>query len=266
MRLFNKAKGAALLKNSIFRRLKFLKFVPNFNQGLLMKNALSTFRLGKFSVVATTTVCLLCCIPQQGFCASVPIDMLAINLANFDYKKPDLLADTKLALYYSKPTLTGYLDDLTDSICDSNDPLASTRQFIQVYIDKLNKNNGTAIGMSDVCVELRRNIDLVPVECREYLYKSIDLLESSNSNCPSSLNNILAVSHSFYWPWEWNWFGLNKPEKKHEQNEMKALSSGYGKYVVFGLIVAGLTIVAIYNPVALNQAVDAMMKASSVCL
>jgi hypothetical protein len=216
---------------------------------------MESFKIKKITRVAATAICLLCCLPQIGICSLVPIEQIALDLI------PSKNANYLLALYIDPNPLRFLeqsLEDLTETISLSEDPLITTRQFFYAFLDQLNAQNGTSLTIEEGCRLLRQNINLVPTEYREIFLIATDSIESDVDN--ESLHMMAKIC----WPWEWNWFGLNKKDKKYQKSLAALTSNIPPKVLIFGLIVAGVTLVAIFNPAAIAVATKALTQAAPV--
>lgn len=221
------------------------------------------FKFKKLSTVTTTVICLICCTPQQGICAAIPIEQVAMNLANF---KRDLFPPALCIGCPSPPSLERSFGDLTEVICDSTDPLKTTRQFFLAFIDQLNQMNGTSLTVEEACRIIRQNIDLMPAEHRESLFLGIQSIESNELPKSTTYNALLNTpTAKFYWPWEWNWFGLNKKDKIANDAPIAAITVS-DAIIIFAIIAAAITLVAIFNAPAIPAAATALTQAATLIL
>jgi len=227
---------------------------------IAMKKEVKRLNLYKISKITMVAICLLSSLPQEGFCASIPIEQIAVNLVPFN--PIDALPLASIQYQPIIKRIESSFADLAEVIGGSEDPLAITRKFFQIFVDQINARNGTSYTMEESCHLLRQNMNLVPLEHQEIFLIAIDAIETNNLPLINSDLPLSNLSASIYWPWHWNWFGLNKKDKKNHQDVALLAAKISAKYVIFGLIVAGIVIVAIFNPAAVGVAAKAMVEAA----
>ncbi len=102
--------------------------------------------------------------------------------------------------------------------------LVEGRQFLESVIQEINSQYGLNIGLADACRLVKQHIDRleVPAEMRDDLLALADLFESGTFSV--SLGNqreARSLKYRFYWPWEWNFFGLNERHHTKHKPAMK---------------------------------------------
>lgn len=125
-------------------------------------------RLGisrRTTTLLTTSVALLCCIPQEGICHSN--SEIAIELVKAT--DPDVIAEQ--------------ISELENNLKNSNDPVADGRAFIRRLIQELNVTQGTTITIQELCGYVRDNLDLFKIPKKEKVefLEALDLLEEEES-------------------------------------------------------------------------------------
>lgn len=188
-----------------------------------MKSSSFFFRMNRQTISITSTVCLLCCFPQGGFCASIGIDQIAIDLANFSVNSSiDRTKDQDWNPEYYQPQdqfrpsipdvdpkdletkqssdIEKSLNDLTETICNAEDPLATTKQFLNSFLDQMNLQNKTSITIDEAYCLVRQNMDLIPMEYRSCFLEAVDVIEhedimlSIEDNLTPGKNFLLALA------------------------------------------------------------------------
>lgn len=181
-----------------------------------MRGVFFAGRYRRLAAVATAGFCILCYIPHAGFCEMDQGPdgcVLAKEILN--------LADSG-----NIDSIKSGFDQLETAVDSAEDPLAEGRKFLHSFIEELNARYGLALTIQDACKIVRENIHTlqIPLETQNLLLITIELLES-NLNSGSEDPDQIGVSGAFYWPNEWNWFGLNKKKKEHHKVVTKALHS-----------------------------------------
>lgn len=119
------------------------------------------------------------------------------------------------------------IEELNDLVASAQCSLGEAKQFLDSFIFEINHQYGMNLTLVDACHLLKQNIHQlgISLEMQEPFLKVIDLFEAENLPDFISTEGSLAQHtwhYNFYWPWEWNYFGLNK--KKHESKH-SALAS-----------------------------------------
>ena len=226
-----------------------------------MKNYLFKVKKLTTSIVSITSL-VTSFIPQECSAASLPIDQLAEGIVQFSFSRQDILP--LAATIGNQPGIDHYLEALTVAIREAKDPLASTNQFFSAFLNATNTSQNSSLEMEDVYRQLRQNAGIVPAEYRDALYTGVYALEENCIPSLDELNTYSETAAAFYWPWQWNWFGLNKQGGQGRANSVFC-KVPYGKYIVFALIVASLTYVAAQNPTALPATLDVLKQAALFC-
>lgn len=232
------------------------------------------FELRKMANITTTTFCLFCAIPQQGFYAAPQIQEIAVNLAKLGEKKvpPNLNFESVAAhLNYTKEQtslddcLAKSFENLAILVGGANDSHTEVEQFFQSFINQINLQNGSSLTIEEACNRIRENVDSlpIPIEYREHLLLGLDLMNKSR---PTTLSDVSPLA-SIYWPWEWNWFGLNKKDKEHHKHkEVHSLKTEKWKVAAFGLFCCAIILVAVFAPAALSVAVPALSTGAQILM
>ncbi|MBS0624763.1 MAG: hypothetical protein JSS32_01785 [Verrucomicrobia bacterium] len=204
-------------------------------------------KLVNTSRIAITTVCLLCCIPQDAFCASLSIEKVALELSSPDaFNDFDPFLNLTDRIAFDSPNHANPFQNLANVISKSDDPLSTTKRFFELFLN----HKGAHLSTLETCQLLRQNAHLISREHHDSLYLAISALESSTlSSSDSSFQNLDSMACSL--DWLWNWFGLNKKDKKHKNHSKEALKVGWKEVFMFAMLVAGVVLVAIYSPAAL---------------
>lgn len=97
------------------------------------------------------------------------------------------------------------------------------RRFLEGLVDEMNAQYNLHLTLADASLLVKNNIERldIPVVMRQELLAIADLFISNAVSVP--LEKAHALKHKFYWPWEWNFFGLNKNhhEKSHHKPSFK---------------------------------------------
>ncbi|MBX7067166.1 MAG: hypothetical protein K1X28_08045 [Parachlamydiales bacterium] len=200
---------------------------------------------------------MICCIPQQGICDIVSIDQLAKGLATFE--KNTFFPTASIGIV-PQNTLGDAFTNLIDTICASKQPLETIRQFLTVFINQINEQRGSHLSIEDVCITLKQNMGLIPKEYHEVVLLAIDSIEKNTVPSNSQILAASAVIYGYNHPAILlvNWLTTSKKDKK----KMKAADP----VIIFAIIVAGITLVSIFRPEAVNAAGNAMTEAARVVL
>lgn len=237
-----------------------------------MINSRPQFDFRKIAHIATTSLCLLCFIPQQGFSATSPIQEIAVSLAKLGDKKiPSNLnlesAAAHLQYNQEQALLNEYLADsfknLATLIEGSADSHTNVRQFFQSFINQINAQRETSLTIEEACSQIRQNLDSLPIptQFREHLLLGLDLM-----NDHAAVDSPTTAA-SLYWPWEWSWFGLNKKDKAHHHHkEANKLSTDEWKIAAFGLFCCAVVLVAVFAPTSLVAAIPALGTGAQILL
>jgi hypothetical protein len=124
-------------------------------------------------------------------------------------------------------TLKNELDVIQNSIHTSKNPIAESRKFLHSFINEINVRYGLNLNLIEACRLVRENfhfLNLSPKE-KDDLAITLDLLERDYSTVRLTVQGqpeqclafiqAARIAH-LYWPWEWNWFGLNKQHSHHK--------------------------------------------------
>lgn len=165
-----------------------------------------TGRYRRLASIATSTLCILCYIPQQEVCVS-GIDSESNFLADKILNQGD---------HNNAEAISRDFDELEEILSLSEDPLAEGLKFLNSLITELNFRYGLSLTVIDACKLVRENLHTlqIPLEAQNAILQTIELLETQENDFGE-----LTEQYSWYWPNEWNWFGLNKKEKKEKQKE-----------------------------------------------
>ena len=172
-------------------------------------------RYQRLASLATTTVCILCCIPHSGSCCENDSNGLT----------REILQQADLS---NADSLINQFDRIEENIASSSAPIEEGRKFFQSFINEINTRHGMNLTVPEACMLVRANLHNleIPIESKELLLKTIDLIANSNST-PSQIQDFEKVAEfhrlHFYWPWEWKWFGWNQ-KHKHGNEDRQALN------------------------------------------
>lgn len=155
--------------------------------------------------------------------------------------------------------LSKSFNNLTEAINDSKDPLETTRHFFRNFLDCINSQNGTSITISEACCLLRQNMDLIPMECRESFNAAVDAIEFDHLSLTDAEERVALSACALYWPWKWNWFGLNKSHKNHHRQSKAVKTVEIFKLFAGCCAIAAITYVALCNPTAIKPATEAIL-------
>lgn len=218
------------------------------------------------------TTGLLTSIPMQGICASLPLEHIVMNLMP---SPPPTFPPFACTIFIPSISQDNAFDGLADLIRDAKDPLATTKQFLQAYIDQLNLQHGTSLSMEEVCAQLRKEKNAIPSEYHEVLLVGVEALEA---NVPEF--TIPPLAASIHIPRDWidiekvwekvkeeclswlSWFTDNKKEIKKDPFSILSakIAQNPTTVLIFACFAAAVTLIAIYNPPAVTAAVEAMAK------
>ena len=124
----------------------------------------------RMASVATTSVCILCCIPQSGICyagdASIETQRLASEILN----SVEICDVSGVSEQFDK------LAEIADA---SENPLAESQKFLQIFIEELNAQYALNLTIQDACKLIRENIHVlnIPEEIQEIVLSAIELCE-----------------------------------------------------------------------------------------
>jgi len=122
-----------------------------------------------------TSLCLLCCIPQDGWCLSqIERDEF---LHHVIMKDPD--------------DWLNQLDRYADLIAKTENPKVESRQFLRALIEAVNARHGGNVTVAESCREVRKHLHIFPTKIRSFLKKA--LVELANSK-----SNRMAFSQSYF--------------------------------------------------------------------
>lgn len=125
---------------------------------------------------------------------------LLVNVENFDSNR-----------------VVEHFDALYESIHKSQDKIDESRKFLLSFINDINRRYNLSLTLQEACTLIEQNLYTLPLTADEKssLLFSIDLLHLSDKSLEME---GIAESHRLhlYWPWEWNWFGLNKKPHKEK--------------------------------------------------
>lgn len=214
------------------------------------------------SGVLTTTL-VVSVIPQNCMASSHHMEDLARKIAYLNPSEGNTLSFDDL--FQSK--MTHNLKRVAINIYKAEDPLESTQQFVENFLRDIQVDRGQFVSLDvhTTCQLLRENADILPAEYQDALHAGIKIFESGkipSYGTPDSY--LLGGAASLYWPWEWNWFGLNKHSNKHSHKSSASIKD-YGKYIAFFLIVVSLTIVSVKCPAAIPATLEALKEAAKFC-
>lgn len=121
--------------------------------------------------------------------------------------------------------------DIGASLQQADTPFSESQKFLQSLIEEINVQYGMALTKKDACRLIRENLHLIhiPSESLADLLLMIQLIEFGPNAINLTPENHLRqeahasiFSYGLYWPWEWNWFGLNK---KHHKSHKPSFST-----------------------------------------
>lgn len=103
-------------------------------------------------------------------------------------------------------SLVAKFDSLEPMLVQTNDPVATAREFLEQFIQRINSRYGVNLSLLDTCEYIKNNMDElnIPTEIRSQFLQTLDILIGYEERRGFKL----------YWPTEWNWFGLNKKDQR----------------------------------------------------
>lgn len=211
------------------------------------------FHFRKMTTIATTTLCLICSIPQQAFCEATSIERITADLLDFTKAYPDMKCLDDLNMQWKQENSFKNLGEL---ILNSENPQETYREFFENFFAQIGNQYGLQLTLPEVFAYLQQNIDMIPSSEREIVQNALFSIQNAG---------IYEVCGKFYWPWEWNWFGLNKQNKKHQHHTV-AFSSTLPDptaVIIYTGSIAALTLVAIFRPQAMAAMTEALIKISN---
>ncbi len=238
-----------------------------------MGNTNLSLRISKITSATTTIVCLFCCFPQQGLFALLPIQKIAVDTAKLSKELGvHIFSHAEMAIHspqYAahKNSLTKSFEKLAHLINKAPNSHEATTQFFQSFIDQINKQQNTNGTIEEACCLIRQNMDKLslPEEYREQLLLGLDVMQTKEIRSGDELYS--KISQRISWPWHWNWFGLNKKEKKHDKQIKSAHSnSDLWKVIAFALFCSAVVLVAIYAPAVLSIVIPALKAGTEILL
>ena len=241
-----------------------------------MRNINLSLHFSKIISATTTIVCLLCCFPQQGLYAALPIQNVAVDMAKLTKEIGTHIFSleeiaTCLPPYAThvslKSSLTKSFENLAHLINKAPNSHEATTQFFQSFIDQINIQKNTDGTIEEACHIIRQKMyELsIPDEYREHLLLGLDVMQIKEIAIRDDLCS--KVSMRIYWPWEWNWFGLNKKDKKHDEH-LKSAHEKIGKWeiIAFALFCCAVVLVAVFAPAVLSVVIPALTTGAEILL
>lgn len=189
-----------------------------------MRRFYSIGRYQRMAYLKIISIWILCSLPLHGICLDIGESSESKKLAN------------EIMVQVNDPNsdaLVEGFDKLEDILDASPDPVAEGRTFLNTFLNEINSQYQLNLTIQDACKLIRENLHTLPLpeESQKILLATIELygsdvtlLSTNQENFESSIE--LARKSSFpiahiYWPWEWNWFGLNKKHKTKYLHENK---------------------------------------------
>ena len=123
--------------------------------------------LTRTASISTASLCILCCIPQEGMCLAANASIMKEIVQDFVYQARNLNEDA----------FQEQLIALAQVIEKSEDPVADMYQFLHMLVDQMNTCYGLALTMLQLFQQIRDNLHLVQISDIE----DADLLEGLES-------------------------------------------------------------------------------------
>jgi hypothetical protein len=161
----------------------------------------------RLAYIITTTL-FLCCCPSVNANSSLQPQELAVQvLDQVDAQNSNALIEQ--------------FDVLDEAF--SENALAQGRKFLEAFIVEVNSKYGLNLTTTDACKLVRENLHTLNLseDLQKVVLSTIKLYEPDlqPTEVPKEVSrlasNVGNVAMSLYWPWQWNWFGMNK---KHKSN------------------------------------------------
>jgi hypothetical protein len=241
-----------------------------------MRNINLSLHVRKIACATTTMVCLFCCIPQQGLSALLPIQHIATDLAHLSKEVGSHIFNLaelttylpECAMHISlKNSLAKSFENLAHLIDTAPDSHEATTQFFQSFIGQINAQNSTNNTVEEACHIIKQNMNQLslPDEYQKHLSFGLDIMQTKEAINHDNLYSL--ACQTIYWPWEWNWFGLNKKEKK-DVNYIKSTHAKIGMWevVAFALFCCAVVLVALFAPAVLSIVVPALTTGAEILL
>ena len=105
-------------------------------------------------------------------------------------------------------------DELEDSLQEAENLIAEARAFLHAFIDQLNARYMTQISLQQACQLVKENFASlqIPTEIQSEFLEVIELLGKEEVPSPRQANAMFP-------PWKWNWFRLNKKDKRQDSRD-----------------------------------------------
>ncbi len=105
-------------------------------------------------------------------------------------------------------------------------PFAEAQKFLQALIDAINTQYGMSLTKQDACRLIQERVHLIPLphDSRIMLLTVLRVVEQGENVITVASDDLCSQEaqarifrRGLYWPWEWNWFGLNQKGHKLPQ-------------------------------------------------
>ncbi len=179
--------------------------------GIIVRNISYYCCYKRLASVAIVVICILYCTPLSGF-------SMEGNATEYHLLIDQILDHAEMG---NGSNVVQDFDQIEKSANESQDPRASGRKFLNSFIQEINTRYGLALTFQDACRLIRENIYNLQVSVEEMnlILGSVALIESDFTQDDDF--GELVQQNGWYWPTEWNWFGLNKKDKDKHKHEDK---------------------------------------------
>lgn len=178
-----------------------------------------TGRCRRLASILILGFCVVFSIHQVGFCSEVEKNEIFDQMTNI--LKPENIKDPESVL--------AEFDKIEEEFKLSSSPVEEVRVLFRAFVNEINARYGLGLTVSSACELIKNNLSGLQInqEDQTLIHALVELIESGSSQSFRELIEKRALAYekldSFYWPWEWNWFGLNKKNHKNH-NELQPQS------------------------------------------
>ena len=203
-----------------------------------MNNRIKTWAARAISTT-TTTVSIVCCLPQNAMC-------LESNVDSIEQAARDFIEQTHNS---SRDALEEQIIKVVESFEDSTDPVADGYRFLQALLDQVNAESGYSFSMPQFLQQIKENLRFVqiPGVDAEELLEAIKMIEDYS---PDNRSEKHWKEHSF-----------------HQNPAVKKTSKlGPWNAVVISLITGAALAICIINPITIPTIVEGAVAVGCAAL
>lgn len=176
------------------------------------------------SITVTSVLCISCIFPRPVIGWSESLNNIVTDISENNTN-----------------SLKNRFDEIELNIKFSENPFDECRKFLQSFVEEINAKHGLNLTVHEASMLVLENLHNLqaPIETKKIIIDIIAILEDSpNTNIDQiriSDEAIITDNKDFgaYWPWQWNWFGLNKKNHKSKSSK-KSSSSSFAASSLFG--------------------------------